>query len=432
MGTRSRTGISREMEESGRGEEMDSLFEGMVLFNPSQLAADQLQEGRKEEDGKEDRQDDRGPSIPNDAPSAASTPSSSHSFSHQSSQPLDENLFSDLTIVTPPENQSQSQFHTSPVSNDADSTPSISTLRAIPSISRQISRKKKRAGLRIGYGRDGPPLSLSDAADDHIHTTSRSHADALLSEEEKTTEHEDQIQHPPQEEEEQVKREQVEQPQQRVEEQVEREQIQKSEPQEVEQAEPEQVQQLRPQEEEQAEREEEEDVVDDNEKASPSSELNFERINERISEKLNRARGLVSSVSAARKDSIRRRRKAAENVNLSSIKLRELEAELEEACEAEDFERAERVSESLAAAEKEKQAFLTALRDAEADSDAIDSMMHEALQAQIAAEEQCALLLDDFAKVGPHCFCVELSVSFYDRFCIAQPCNIMDLWPLFT
>jgi hypothetical protein len=357
------------MEEKGRDEEMDSLFEGMVLFDASQLAADQQHKEEEEEEEEEDdeeeedHRDSHGPPIPIDAPNTASTSSSSYSYS--SSQPLDENLFSDLTIITPLETKSQSRSHPSPTSSssatavDASIPTTASTTQVIPLLSRQISRKKKRAGLRIGYARDAPPLPLYDAVDDHIHTINGSHADDALVAEDGISKHDDHIQ------------------------------------------------QRQPQQEAQEEEEEEEVVavvaVDD-QKHSPSSELSFEHVNAQISEKLNRARELVASVSTARKDSIRRRRKAAENVNLASIKHRELEKELEEACEAEDFERAERVSESLAAAEREKQVFLIALRDAEADSDAIDSEMQEALQAQIAAEEQCASLLDHFAKVSTHRF----------------------------
>ncbi|KAF5455538.1 hypothetical protein F2P56_025102 [Juglans regia] len=336
------------MEQKGGDEEMDSLFEGMVLFNPSQLAADQREEEEKDDEEEEDH-DDHGPPVPLDAQSTASTSSSSHTYSYSSSQPLDENLFSDLTIVTPPETQSQSQPPSS--ANDTDPTPismETSTTPVTPTISRQISRKKKRASLRIGYGRDATFSSIPDAVSDQIHTPNRSDANALVSEDEKTIEHDDQI--------------------------------------------------LQGQQEQEEQQEEEEAVVVDKEKESPSPELDFEHINAQISEKLNRARELVASISAARKDSIRRRRKAAEDVNLASIKHRDLEKDLEEACEAEDFEKAERVSESLASAEKEKQAFLIALRDAEAEADAIDSEMHAALEAQIAAEEQGISLLDRFAK----------------------------------
>ncbi|KAK9119576.1 hypothetical protein Scep_017669 [Stephania cephalantha] len=71
-------------------------------------------------------------------------------------------------------------------------------------------------------------------------------------------------------------------------------------------------------------------------------------------EKIGRIRGAVSEVSKLRKEVARKRRKAAENVNLSAVKYRELEEELEEACEAEDFERVDRVSERLSEVEKER------------------------------------------------------------------------------
>ncbi|RVX15995.1 hypothetical protein CK203_005823 [Vitis vinifera] len=130
---------------------------------------------------------------------------------------------------------------------------------------------------------------------------------------------------------------------------------------------------------------------------STSTEANFDRVRAIISEKLHHARQLAASISASRKDSIRRRRKAAQNLNLASTKSMELEKELEEACEAEDFEMAERLSQSLAGAEKDKQAFIAALRDAEAECDAIDSKMQEVLERQITAEEECVSLLEQFA-----------------------------------
>lgn len=125
----------------------------------------------------------------------------------------------------------------------------------------------------------------------------------------------------------------------------------------------------------------------------------FDHLKSQISEKLDAARLLIASVSSARKDSISRRRKAAEDLNLASANHAHLEHQLEVACEAEDFETAERISDSLAAAEKEKQTLLLALKDAEAHCDTIDSKMYHALDSQIAAEQECASLLQHFAKV---------------------------------
>lgn len=356
--------------EKGIDEDMDSLFEGMVLFNPTQSPADQQEQDHSNSDHHDPINP---PSIPIEAPTTTSdhaTPTSTNSYS-SSSQPLDENLFSDLTIVTPLETLAQSQSQNCSISIDADTTtttPSIS----IPPISRQISRKKKRAGLRIGYGRefrDAPPLSPSDL-DSPSHSLQSDAPDDLdlpytnpqdHNLDSTPTKHDD---HDADDDHDQVTT-QIEQRQQEQEQEQEQQQQQQ----------------------------EQEKKVDDE-----KGELSLEYIKAQISENLKRARELVASVSAARKDSIRRRRKAAENVNVASIKHRELEKELEEACEAEDFERAERVSDNLAAAEEEKQTFLIALREAEAESDATESKMQEALYAQIAAEELCVSLLNHFAS----------------------------------
>ncbi|KAM4122486.1 hypothetical protein ACB094_01G087500 [Castanea mollissima] len=366
---------------------MDSLFEGMVLFNPSQLASDQDQQNHHQEQqqGHQDNHHDPinpPPPIPIDAPTTTattadseSTTSSLNSNSHSSSQPLDENLFSDLTIVAP--------LETLPQSQNSSSTPSISTTttRAIPSISRQVSRKKKRAGLRIGYGRDGSrdahshfsPLDLdsdshsiqSDSLDDLPHTEDHN----LVSSTPTKIDHDDDDDDDDNQTTAQVQQEEQREAKEEQQEEAKEEQQQQQEAKKVEEE---------------------------------KGELSLEDIKAQIAEKLKGARELVASVSAARKESIRRRRKAAENVNVALIKHRELEKELEEACEAEDFEKAERVSDSLAAAEEEKLSFLIALREAEAESDANESNMQEALQAQIAAEELCVSLLHKFATDAAH------------------------------
>ena len=89
-----------------------------------------------------------------------------------------------------------------------------------------------------------------------------------------------------------------------------------------------------------------------------------------------------------------------ESVNSASEKYKELERELELACEAEDFERAERVSESLAEKDKEKDGLLSGLRDVELECDIVDSKMQDVLELQIAAEEEGGTLLEQFFKVG--------------------------------
>ncbi|KAK9140259.1 hypothetical protein Scep_009940 [Stephania cephalantha] len=83
---------------------------------------------------------------------------------------------------------------------------------------------------------------------------------------------------------------------------------------------------------------------------SVSSEEKLEGIRGGVMEKIGQIRGLVSEVSKLRKEVARKKRKAAKNVNLSAVKYRELD----EACEVEDFERADRVSERLSEVEKER------------------------------------------------------------------------------
>ncbi|KAL6312995.1 hypothetical protein AAG906_012504 [Vitis piasezkii] len=55
------------------------------------------------------------------------------------------------------------------------------------------------------------------------------------------------------------------------------------------------------------------------------------------------------------------------------------------------------LNQSLARAEKDKPAFIAALRDAEAECDAIDSKIQEVLERQITVEEECVSLLEQFA-----------------------------------
>ncbi|KAF5739264.1 myosin heavy chain non-muscle [Tripterygium wilfordii] len=290
--------MAREQEE----EDMDSLFEGMELFTPSQTV--------------------------NDDP--------------QHSSPLDENLFSNLTIVTSNPTTSTTSIPSQSQSDDPIPISTPATVTTATAISRNISRKKKRAaGLRIGFGRDSR-LSSDLPSDDHDDTTIRFHEDEKDA---RLTSSSDDL---PSHDHEGIN--------------------------------------LR------SHNEENDGSVDEDDNGTE-----FEHIKAQIHEKLNRARNLVASASAARKDSVKRRRKVVQNVNLASQKHRELELQLEDACEAEDFEKAERISDSLAAAEKEKQLLLNTLRDADADCDSIENKMQEALQFQLDAEQESAFLLQNFA-----------------------------------
>lgn len=288
-------------------EEGGSLFEGMVLFTPSDLSS---------------------PSeIPPSVTSADPPPL-------PLSQPLDEDLFSNLTLLSAPPS--------------SDDLPSV-----LPSPSRQISRKKKRA-VRVGYARDDevsppPPFSPSPRPLDSNQSEHRRDKDiscAVLPENKVADNNEVGDIHlvdgrlpvtevsPPMEKDEVV-----------------------------------------------------------------SVEEKLDLIKTQVSNKLDRLREMAVLLASQRKQLGRRRRKAAESVNSVSQKYKELEKELEEACEAEDFERAERVSESLAATEKEKDILLTAFKEAEADCDAADLKMQELLDSQIAAEEEGVALLEQLGKV---------------------------------
>ncbi|KAK2425555.1 hypothetical protein QL285_024327 [Trifolium repens] len=321
------------------GGDMDSLFEGMVLFNPAQIEAAAAENNQQDNDRVDDSQSDA---------AAASC-----------SQPLDENIFSDLTLIVDPlQNLQVTEDHllqSQSWQRQQQQQQQVSS----------SSRRRKRSGLRIGYGRnrdtldvdvdvsppapapppcisDSPSLSTDVAAVSVVIQQQPSVASASASASESITTDDgddvtttasasESIRHKAADEDE----------------------------------------------------EEEEEA--------------FRQIRKTIHEKLNHARQLVNSASAVRKDAIRSRRKAAENANLASLKYMELEMQLEEACEAEDFERAEKVSEHLSAAEKEKQISANSLRQADAFINALDLKLQHALHSHIAAEEECAILLHHYA-----------------------------------
>ena len=353
---------------------MDSLFEGMVLFDPSLPPSSALQST---------------PSIDNNSHD------SKHHLNHRpeptdppaaefASQPLDENLFSDLTLVPPQIQQTL-----------AEPSPIVATAPIITkSITRQVSntRKKKRAaGLRIGYKKD----DLDSAVDSVVTARSSSvpveefriseveNRDREVEARARTVVDSDLV------------RDVGEKPD--VDNDLVRDEGEK------------------PDVDNGLVREggEKPDVdttgeEEDRKSEDCSIERRFEKIRSEIMENLKRARERVDSVSQMRKECIRRRRKAAEDLSLASTKYRELERQLEEACEAEDFETADRLSDSLASADSEKEMLAVALRDADAECDAVDVKMQGVLDLQIAAEEECASLLQRFSMVSTCrilCYC---------------------------
>ncbi|XP_027360758.1 cingulin [Abrus precatorius] len=365
--------------EGKKGEDMDSLFEGMVLFNPSDSHSP-----IEAENGCDD------------------------SLSCSQSQPLDENLFSDLTLVLDPLANSGVAEGDHDHDQDHDHDHNLQSQHASAPVtasnpSRQPPRRRKRSGLRIGYGRD--PLSSNDLSPSPLHTDTvpdtdtdtlpsvatvtdavrDGDKDTLLSVATDTdavrdgdtdtlpsvatitdTVRDGDTDTPPSVATvtDTVRDEDTDTPSSIA-----------------------TVTDTQPANENPKQQE----------NVSASSETEFSQIKASIREKLDHASQLVKSASAARKKSIRNRRKTAEDANLASLKHMQLEKQLEEACEAEDFERAEKVSENLSAAEKEKQAFTNSLREADAFVDALDLKLQHALDSQIAAEEQCAILLDHYA-----------------------------------
>ncbi|KAK4794447.1 hypothetical protein SAY86_012441 [Trapa natans] len=352
-------------------DDMDSLFEGMVLFTPTQLS------------------DSPPPAPPPHEPIEPPLPPATPSPS--SSEPLDENLFSDLTLVTPlPVLTENGQEEPKPISSKSIESVAVTgnsvgvREAAPPTVARQVSRKKKRAaGLRIGYGRheieheppSHPSISPSHSSIqiDAVSTTSsdvRSKQDTSsidsISSQSGPSEQDTslpsipavQADHEPG----------PSPPLASAETKSEHESLGRDEGSD--------------------------DPLKDN---SYWIESKFDRVKALVSEKLEQARELVTALSVAKKEATRKRRKAVEKVNLASARLKELEKSLEEACEAEDFETAERVSESIAGADEEKGALMNALRDAEAECDGVDEQMQQVLEAQIAAEEECVSLLESFS-----------------------------------
>lgn len=363
---------------------MDSLFEGMVLFTPSQLTDEQKlqQQQQQQNDHNHDHDHDHSnneshsnvdastDTINDTAPSPTSL--------HKVQEPLDENLFSDLTLQT-----LTTQLDPVPTSL-ASTAPSIA---AQAPISRQISRKKKKAAsLRIGYGREAsfddlpsqshppPHPPLPPLPNPHPSAAAVNHQNLSLKHDASSVD--------------------ITQPDKAS-----------QSPTSTDLADG-----------DDAELDSSDASIPDSQPLSKDDE--FEHVKALISEKLQRSRQLAASVSAASKDAVRRRRKAADDLNLASATHRDLELQLEKACEAEDFEAAERISDSLATVDKERQALHTILKDAEAQCDAIDSKMRDVLESHIVVEQECACLLSNFAKV---------STATAARYHIAfTPCMLID------
>lgn len=129
-----------------------------------------------------------------------------------------------------------------------------------------------------------------------------------------------------------------------------------------------------------------------------SIEKNLADIKGRLSMKLKELQERAASISISRKTAAQRRRQAAEEVSIASNKYKEIEKELEDACEREDFEMAESLSESLLTVENSKEAALNTFRSAEAECDSMVLKMQEILELQVALEEESICLLQSLQK----------------------------------
>ncbi|WZY91994.1 hypothetical protein YC2023_064323 [Brassica napus] len=298
------------------GDDMDSLFEGMELFTPSSSLLSDSSPAILP------------PSTVITAPAAEAT--------ETMSEPLDEDMFSDLTIVTPVQHVPEAVTHQSPLPSSSSSSSS--------SMRRQVSRRKKRSGgLRIGYGRH----EVNDDEDDD--SVSQQSADSVSQLSDSVNQVTDSVS--------QQSTDSVSQQSDSV------------------------------------------NQVTDSVNQEPADSVvdqPLDSVKAQIEGKLKLARALAASVTSSRKNAIRKRRQASENLRLASKAHDELEKQLEEAIEAEDFDAAEKISESLAAAERDKLSLAALLRQAESDCDAIESKMEEVLLSQIAAEEESASLLRGF------------------------------------
>ncbi|XP_047094145.1 myosin heavy chain, non-muscle-like [Lolium rigidum] len=349
-------------QDGGWGDGGDSLFEGMVLFAPS-LSADPAEAPEP-------------PKPPTPRPAAAAAADADADTS-AASQPLDEDLFSDLTLLAPqppldqdqrPQAQDQSHRPASPVSP----APAAALSRQ-PSSS--ALRKKKRA-VRIGYGRSPQsapalpptaalPTTTTTTAATVIPTASSSGSLPVPDASPHDAAPPIPSQHP------------------------DHHHADNGDEQLASVLDPEVS----------SSDAKEEDVGEKEAGAAAAGiEERLALLRSRMSGKLNAIQQRAAAVAAKRRQLAGRQRKVAEDVASAASKHKDLERELEEACEAEDFERAERISDSLAALETDKDRLLTALRDAELVYDSVDLELQDVLESRIAMEEEAAALLEQFVK----------------------------------
>ncbi|KAM3189682.1 hypothetical protein ACQJBY_068145 [Aegilops geniculata] len=370
-------------QDGGWGDGGDSLFEGMVLFAPADpAAAEEAPEPPK-------------PPTPPPAAAAAASASASDAESSATSQPLDEDLFSDLTLLAPQPPLDQDQ-HPQPQAQDQNHRPAspvaVTPPPAAAALSRQPSssslRKKKRA-VRIGYGRSPQtapalpptvPIATAAAAPAAATATVLRTASSSSSLSDAST----YDAAPP------IPVQYLDQPG------IDDERDAAVVDPDANSLDAVSISSLDAKQD--AKEEDGDKDVGEAGVAVVGIEERLALLRSQISSKLDSVQQRAAAVAAKRRQLAGRQRKVAEDVGSVASKHKDLERELEEACEAEDFERAERISDSLAALEKDKDRLLTALRDAELDYDSVDLELQDVLESRIAVEEEAATLLEQFAK----------------------------------
>lgn len=381
----------------------DSLFDGMVLFNPISSSSSSSHsplpvDNNKNHTHKPDV------NINNDTIELP-TPTTN--------EPLDENLFSDLTLVIHHNDDVSSDPTLSPTSSTSSRSTtidSIATSSPSQTVNRSVSstRKKKKGGLRIGYGRivtshdseesqaaspvlSSPVVVTEEKRQNQIVSVNRISSedepvtDARISTGSAVTEkHQNET----------VSDDGISTQSTLVE---KRENDIVTDPTVSLELNVAVVEEHIKVDEVFSNSE-----VESKENLNDSIELRYEQIKKRIDEKLKLAQEEVASMSVKRKEFIKKRRKAVEELGVVTDKYKEMEKELEEAVETEDFETAERVSDGLASAERDRERLLVVVREVEAEFDAVELKMQEALEMQIVAEEECAGLLERFAVDADH------------------------------
>lgn len=106
----------------------------------------------------------------------------------------------------------------------------------------------------------------------------------------------------------------------------------------------------------------------------------------------------IAAISQSRKGAAQTRRHIAEKISRASVEFKEVEEEMQAACEREDFEKAEQLDEALVLAQKAREAAMEEFIAAETEYDRYSSKMHEVIQLLIANEEEGFSLLEQLRQ----------------------------------